>query len=320
MQMKKRIFISSTYEDLQTHRRRVWELLEEFDVQVKGMEKFGARKDAPLETCIKEVKSSEIYVGIIACRLGTIDKISGKSFTRLEYEKASELKKEIMIYMIDEKSALIQPIYVDRGDEKFNKLEEFKNMLKQERTVETFINEEDLVEKLRRDLKKHLSIKKDTSEYCTDEFEKSSVLLKKLLLAPLSYSGNLIKIKINIKGDYYPASKEICDAFNLKFGATVGLPVTIVIPKGYENVGIDELYMDPKLQDALTPILSDKVIEIYARPQFSEKNIVESRARFKSETQTVFQIFDSNSTIETKHYEPDGKIILLLSSIEHHCD
>lgn len=314
--MKKIIFISSTFEDLREYRRRVWELLEEFDVEVKGMEKFGARKDAPLDTCLKEVKSSEIYVGIIACRLGSIDKMSGKSFTRLEYEKASELNKEILIYIIDEKNALIHPIYVDRGEEEYNKLEEFKKKSRKERTVETFINEKDLVEKLRRDLKKHLTIKKGTSEYSADEFERSSIILKKLLLAPLSYSGNQIKIKIHIEGYSYPASKEICDAFNLKFGATIGLPIKIVIPKGFENVGIEELYMYPKLYDDLAPFISDEVIEIYARPQFSEKNIIESRARFKSETTTFYQIYDHKNIPEIKHNKPDGKIILILSTIE----
>lgn len=312
--MKKTIFISSTFEDLQDHRREVWKLLEEFDVDVKGMEKFGARKDTPIDTCLKEVELSDIYVGIIACRLGSIEEKSKKSITRLEYEKASELDKEIKIYMIDEKNALIQPIYVDRGKE-YKKLEEFKEKLNDERTVETFINKEDLVKKLRRDLKNHFTLKKDTSEYILDEFEKSSIILKKFLLAPLSFSGNQIKLKIRIEGESFPASKEICDAFNFKFGATIGVAIKIAIPRGFEGVGINELYMSPKQHDDLIPFINLKEIEIYGRLQFSEKKIVESSARFKSETKTFQCIFAPKIFPRIKHYEPDGKIILILSKI-----
>jgi len=35
--MNKTVFISSTYDDLKEYRRAVWELLEKFDVKVRGM-------------------------------------------------------------------------------------------------------------------------------------------------------------------------------------------------------------------------------------------------------------------------------------------
>jgi hypothetical protein len=44
--MNKTVFISSTYDDLKEYRRAVWELLEKFDVNVRGMEQFGARKES----------------------------------------------------------------------------------------------------------------------------------------------------------------------------------------------------------------------------------------------------------------------------------
>ena len=42
--MKKTVFISSTHRDLAEHRRVVWQVLEGFDVAVRGMERFGARQ------------------------------------------------------------------------------------------------------------------------------------------------------------------------------------------------------------------------------------------------------------------------------------
>ena len=73
----KTVFISSTYKDLSQHRRAIWEVLTKFDVNVRGMEQFGARTTGPLETCLAEVGQSDVYVGIIAFRLGSIEPQSG---------------------------------------------------------------------------------------------------------------------------------------------------------------------------------------------------------------------------------------------------
>jgi hypothetical protein len=100
----KTAFISSTYRDLAEHRREVWDALKHFDVSVRGMEEFGARTTGPLETCLAEVEQSDVYVGIIAYRFGSIDPETKKPFTVLEYEKALEQQKEILIYIADDES------------------------------------------------------------------------------------------------------------------------------------------------------------------------------------------------------------------------
>jgi hypothetical protein len=62
-------------------------------------------KTSPLETCLAEVEQSDIYIGIISFRLGSIKTNTGKSFTQLEYEKALDLKKDILIYLRDERNS-----------------------------------------------------------------------------------------------------------------------------------------------------------------------------------------------------------------------
>ena len=111
--MNKTVFISSTFIDLKEERKGIWELLKKYDVLVRGMEQFGARKEDSLTTCITEVEQADIYVGIIGYRLGTIDKKSGKSYTQLEYDKANELGKEILIYLIDDELSKISPKYIE---------------------------------------------------------------------------------------------------------------------------------------------------------------------------------------------------------------
>ena len=96
--MKKSVFISSTYEDLKPHRSKLWDALQEFDVNIRGMERFGARTEHALTTCIAECELSDIYIGILGMRYGSIDESSGKSYTFLEYEAANKSGKEILFF------------------------------------------------------------------------------------------------------------------------------------------------------------------------------------------------------------------------------
>ncbi len=98
--MNKTVFISSTYEDLKEYRRAIWDLLEKFNVNVRGMEQFGARKEAPLTTCLAEVEQSDVYLGVIAFRLGSIDSQT--------------------IYLVDEQNALFAVRYIDQDEKKKN--------------------------------------------------------------------------------------------------------------------------------------------------------------------------------------------------------
>jgi hypothetical protein len=136
------VFISSTYEDLIPYRKSVWDVLSDLNLTIKGMEKFGARKSCPLDTCLAEVSKSDIYIGILAYRFGSIESKTGKSFTQLEYEKAVALDKNILIYLLA-KDGNLQPRFVDFG-EKALKLENFKNFLQEKHTVDFFKDPDDL--------------------------------------------------------------------------------------------------------------------------------------------------------------------------------
>ncbi|GAH56677.1 unnamed protein product [marine sediment metagenome] len=172
--MKKTVFISSTFRDLKECRRKVWETLEEYNVNIRGMEKFGARTQNSLKTSLAEVESSDIYLGIIAFRLGSIDKKSGKSITQIEYEKANELQKVILIYMMDEENSQSYIKNIDL-DEKHEKLKVFKSILKENHTIDTFINEEDLIEKLKRRFNQLLSKKEKLNEIQINEYDNSKI-------------------------------------------------------------------------------------------------------------------------------------------------
>ena len=57
--MKKTIFISSTYKDLVKERKAVWELLKRYDVNIVGMEEFGAHSlnRGKSDTLVEQIKN-----------------------------------------------------------------------------------------------------------------------------------------------------------------------------------------------------------------------------------------------------------------------
>jgi len=150
--MNPKVFISSTYEDLKNFRELLWNELKGLDIQILGMEDFGARSSNPLETCMKEIEKCQVYIGIIAYKYGSEEKNSKKSYTQLEYEKAFELNKEILIYIFSDEG-FISPKYID-FDYKANLLLEFKKTLKERHTISFFTQPEELAQKVYNDIRK----------------------------------------------------------------------------------------------------------------------------------------------------------------------
>ena len=152
---KDRIFISSTYIDLIPHRKSIWELLQSFNVEISGMERFGARTEIPLQTCLDEVELSNIFIGVIGMRYGSIDELTGKSFSQLEYEKAVKQGNKILLYIIDDYNAKVTPKIIDF--ENHEKLSKFKELVSKKHTIEKFTTIDDLNKKINNDLRKLLS-------------------------------------------------------------------------------------------------------------------------------------------------------------------
>jgi len=151
------IFVSSTFSDLIPYRNAVRDVLSRFLVDIHGMEIFGAQTRKPLDTCLAEVLTSEIFIGILGMRYGSIDEESGKSFVELEYETAKKSGLEIWIFLIDEEKTQIPPIYVDC--EHAEKLRSFKGQLKEKHTCVFFNSVDDLALRVKSNLEKYFANK-----------------------------------------------------------------------------------------------------------------------------------------------------------------
>lgn len=167
--MSTTVFLSATFEDLEAHRNRVLEVLDKLKLLKKSMEYFGARSSKPLAVCLSEVRESDIYIGILGMRYGSVAR-DGKSFTELEYEEALAHKKTILIYLLDEGRHPVVPEYVDRGESAI-RLVAFKEKLKSEHTCSYFRSPDHLAAQLAADLANNM----DRSQHKASSATKSDL-------------------------------------------------------------------------------------------------------------------------------------------------
>jgi len=130
-----RVFVSSTWLDLQPERQAVDKALQRMrDTRYQGMEYFGSREDAPRDVCLAEVDRASVYVGIFAHRYGSIDPDSGSSLTELEYRRARNRSIPCLIYLKDD-SVPVLPAYIERDPAGMARLDALKAELKHNHTV-----------------------------------------------------------------------------------------------------------------------------------------------------------------------------------------
>jgi len=63
-----KIYISSTYEDLKDYRKAVYDTLRKMQHNVIAMEDYVATDQRPVDKCLLDVSSCEVYIGIFAWR------------------------------------------------------------------------------------------------------------------------------------------------------------------------------------------------------------------------------------------------------------
>jgi hypothetical protein len=77
-----------------------------------AMESYGADSRPPVERCLLDVASCEVYVGIVAWRYGSCPPAEEKSFTHLEYEEAARRGKQILVFHLHDGAPWL-PKHVD---------------------------------------------------------------------------------------------------------------------------------------------------------------------------------------------------------------
>jgi len=147
-----KIFVSSTYTDLQQHRRILIDTLLQMggSIEVLAMEYFGSDPQNPVELSRSKVLQADVYLGIFGWRYGSIDSKTKMSVTEIEYRTALAMGIPVFIYVSSDDYA-IRPDAVDVGS-KANKIRRFRRELLDSHTAQKFTTPEDLSRKIATDL------------------------------------------------------------------------------------------------------------------------------------------------------------------------
>lgn len=223
-----KVFVSSTYQDMIPYRQKVNEAIQRLQQIMVGMELFGSESETPLETCIKRVKESSLFILIVGFRYGCTLEDKGKSITQIEYETALSAGIPTLVYIIDDD----QPIslqYVDFNQ--MDRLNDFKALLKNRHVVSTFTTPEDLGVKVLADIQRELNNATDGKIIDIDEVSKDDIpsgedaveIFRKFVLRPIRYDRQEIILPVTISSGFsgWRLNERIISAIGLTIGDTI---------------------------------------------------------------------------------------------------
>jgi hypothetical protein len=137
-----RVYISSTYSDLKEYRTAVASTLANFGLSSFGLEGFA--DEPPLAAAFKAVEASDIVIVLVAHRLGYVPPEGDKSLVELEYDRARELAKPILCFLLDDD----QPWPPSQIDADYTRIGAFRKRLLEQHLVGRFTTPNDLASKV----------------------------------------------------------------------------------------------------------------------------------------------------------------------------
>lgn len=135
-----RLFVSSTYRQLASYREVMRLAIEKSGYTFLGMEYFSAQDAPPLNVCLQELETADVYVGVLGTLYGSSPPGEELSYTELEYRRARELTIPCIILVISEE-ALIPVGSFDSDPNRNGKLHDFQTLVMANHTIDRFCTE-----------------------------------------------------------------------------------------------------------------------------------------------------------------------------------
>lgn len=147
-----KVFLSSTYKDLQQHRRVLIDTLSKLgtNIVLVAMEYFGSNPLDPIQLSVQKVSESDVYIGVFGWRYGAVDRYSKMSITEIEYRTALAKGLPVLLYLSSENFPVI-PTMVDTG-RGATKIRNLRKEILERHTVQFFSTPEDLARLVTADL------------------------------------------------------------------------------------------------------------------------------------------------------------------------
>jgi SAM-dependent methyltransferase len=145
-----KIFVSSTYDDLQAHRELVRSVISDYELTFLGMEKFGAAPYPPLKVCLDEIEKCDAVICMLGTRYGHKPDGGSLSYTHHEIERAQLLDRPILAYVVSPEFPVL-PKYVEVGPDRVA-LDELKARILNQYQCSFFTTPENLARRVSIDL------------------------------------------------------------------------------------------------------------------------------------------------------------------------
>ena len=135
-----RFYISSTFDDLKEVRAEVRLTIERMGQDNVAMEYYTAEDARPLEKCLHDVESCDVYVLLLAFRYGYVPEGYDKSITHLEYLHAVDVGKPCLVFLLDDGAAWP----MNRVDASAKNVREFRDEVRRDRLTASFTSDKDI--------------------------------------------------------------------------------------------------------------------------------------------------------------------------------
>ena len=102
-----KIYVSSTFNDLEEHRRKISQVIRRAGHDDVAMEYYVAEDKRPIDRCLEDVGNCDLYIGIFAWRYGWQPKKNNRrklSITEMEYRQAVKTSTKCLIFLLDGKA------------------------------------------------------------------------------------------------------------------------------------------------------------------------------------------------------------------------
>jgi hypothetical protein len=139
-----RVYVSSTFSDLQECRKKIELLLRRMGHIDVAMEYYVAEDQRPLTKCLADVAACDLYIGIFAWRYGYVPEAGHEklSITELEYCQALKSGKACLIFLLSEDAAWPRKLM----DADMSQIERLRRQLSAKHVVGIFNSQADISE------------------------------------------------------------------------------------------------------------------------------------------------------------------------------
>lgn len=142
MDKRYQVFVSSTFTDLEEERKAIIQGLLNAKYIPAGMEMFAASNDEQFKYIKKIIDTCDYYVLVVGARYGSINPVTGKSFTEQEYDYAVEKGIPVLAFLHDNPYSLPAE---KRDDENRKLLEKFRDKVSDGRLCKMWHTSSELI-------------------------------------------------------------------------------------------------------------------------------------------------------------------------------